>query len=199
MDQSQFETVFSSHGINFAIKVMSDEDLPAVEEYCETCADEGVENNSSLSALKIGRYEAERWWLVYDLEAEKVISLAGCYHFKEYQENSYRGMYRLATLKEYRGKAGPFGKDQKSCFGWGRILPLQVNFARSQGAAELLFTTNSGDEGDLNSLRQNRVCELVFERLGMAQKIGEIELYTKKQNLWKVLIEDVYSKKRLQL
>ncbi len=197
--QNQFTHKFQSHGKQFAIKTYDNSDKSALEDYCQQCDREGVVNNSSIYNLKLGRMGEEQWWLVYDELESKIVSVSGCYHFKEYKEGAYRCMFRLATLKDYRGKAGPFSKDQKSCFGWGRLLPFQVAWAKSQGANKLIFTTNSGDEGDVNSLRQNRVCELVFEKLGMAKKIDEIELYYKKQNLWEVLIEDVYSKKRISL
>ena len=45
----------------------------------------------------------------------------------------------------------------------------------------------------------NKVCELVFEQLKMAKKIATTELFNTRQNVWEVLIEDVYEKKPLLL
>jgi hypothetical protein len=189
-----------THGDHhFGIKVMEKSDYPALTDYCLQCECDGTPNNTSLEKMKVGRFNADRWWLVYDLDKNIIVSVAGAHPIDIYQQGCWRIMFRLATIKKYRAKAGPLYKDQRSCFGWGRLLPHQVKYCLMQGAKNVIFTTNSTTDGDSNSLKQNRICEAVFEKLGMAKKIDEVTLYQTKQNVWQVLITNVYTKEKLVL
>ena len=193
------EKFFTYNGLNFRLKQYSEEDALKLLEYCETCGNEGVPNNSSLKYLKMNRWSNDRWWVVYNLEKNIIVSVSGAHPLLEYASDCWRIMFRLGTIKEFRGKAGPMYKDQRSCFGWGHMLPFQIEFCKSMGAKKIVFTTNCDNMGDLNSQKQDKICNLVFERLGMAKKIDQLVLYNTTQNVWEVLVEDVISKTPLHL
>ncbi|MEM7646368.1 MAG: hypothetical protein AAF203_05620, partial [Pseudomonadota bacterium] len=171
--------------------------MNALEDYCKQCQREGSLNNTSPQKMKIGRFKGEKWWIVYDQSSQKIVSAAGTHPLPQIGIDTWRIMHRLATLRDFRAKAGPIGSDQRSCFGWGRLLPYQVAYCKIQGARKIVFTTNADEKGDPNSLRQNRVCELVFEKKGMAKKIATTVLFGVTQNIWQVGIQDVYSKKSI--
>ena len=199
MESGNIVETFTYDGHNYSIKTIDNHDQSALESYCQQCERDGVINNKSIKALKMNRFSNEQWWAVYDTDTNIIVSVSGCHSIYEYEQNCWRVMFRLATLKKYRSKAGALCKDQRSCFGWGRLLPHQIKFCRQQGAKKIIFTTNSKKGGDINSIKQNRICEAIFEKLGMAKKIEETSIYNTTQNIWQVLIEDVYSKKELIL
>lgn len=190
---------FSYNNLNYVIKTLEESDYPKLREYCARCEEDGVPNNSSIEKLKVKRWGNDEWWVVYNVEKNIIVSVTGAHPFFEYAPDCWRIMFRLATIKEFRGKAGPMAKDQRNCFGWGHALPLQVEFCKQMGAKKIVFTTNCSEEGDINSQKQDRVCRLVFERLGMAKNIDQQVIYNTRQNVWEVLIEDVVSKKPLRL
>ncbi len=190
---------FNYNSYQFKIKTLEQEDYSALNNYCLTCREEGVINNASPEKMKIGVFKNEKWWVVYDLHIRQIVSVAGVHLIPELSQDTWRIMHRLATIKAYRGRAGALSKDQRACFGWGRMLPLQINYCRDMGAKKIIFTTNAGSDGDIRSLKQNKICELVFEKLGMAKKIETRTLFYVKQNIWEVQIENVYTKKPLNL
>ncbi|MEA9356656.1 hypothetical protein SHI21_10590 [Bacteriovorax sp. PP10] len=190
---------FTFNNLNYLIKELDETDDAKLKEYCETCHADGVPNNSSISNMKVNRWGTDKWWGVYNLEKDIIVSASGAHPFEEYAPGHWRVMFRLATIKEFRGKAGPFSKDQRNCFGWGHILPFQIEYCKQMGAKNIVFTTNCDENGDANSMKQDKICSLVFERLNMAQKIDQKIIFNTNQNIWKVLIEDVMTKKPLVL
>jgi hypothetical protein len=194
-----FSYPFSYADQDYLIKRFSPADLDDLLVFCRTCELEGVHNNSSIKAMKLNQFEQEAWWLTYDLASNRVVSVAGVHPFDEFEKGAWRVMHRLATLREFRGRAGGFAKDQRSCFGWGRMLPFQVRYCQEHGANKIVFTTNCDpNDGDKNSLKQNRICEKVFEKLGMARCLGIHMVFGVQQRVWEVLITDVYTKKPLR-
>jgi hypothetical protein len=190
---------FTFNNLNYLIKELDETDEAKLKEYCESCQKDGVQNNSSISNMKVNRWGTDKWWVVYNLEKDIIVSASGAHPFEEYAPGHWRVMFRLATIKEFRGKAGPFSKDQRNCFGWGHILPFQIEYCKQMGAKNIVFTTNCDENGDSNSMKQDRICSLVFERLNMAKKIDQKIIFNTNQNIWKVLIEDVMTKKPLVL
>lgn len=190
---------FSYNNLNYLIKELDENDEAKLQEYCKTCENDGVPNNASIKNMKINRWGTDKWWVVYNVEKNIIVSASGAHPFEEYADGYWRVMFRLSTIKEFRGKAGPFSKDQRNCFGWGHILPFQIEYCRKMGAKKIVFTTNCDESGDANSMKQDRICNLVFERLSMAKKIDQKNIYGTLQNVWQVMIEDVQSKKLLVL
>lgn len=182
---------FSSHSNQYLIKELQEQDLLLLQDYCDQCRLDGVMNNISIEAMKIGNWKIDKWWVVLDEKKQKIICAVGCHPFDVYEQSSWRIMFRMATLKEYRGKAGPMSKYQSHCFGWGHILPFQVEYCLSMNAKKIYFTTNCDSQsGDINSLKQDRICQLTFEKLGMAKLIDTQVIYGTMQNVWEVLISD---------
>lgn len=190
---------FTFNNLTYLIKELDESDDVKLKEYCETCLKDGVPNNSSAALMKINRWGTDKWWVVYNLERDIIVSVSGAHPFEEYALGHWRVMFRLATIKEFRGKAGPFSKDQRNCFGWGHILPFQIEYCKKMGAKNIVFTTNCDESGDVNSNKQDKICSLVFERLNMAKRIDQKIIFNTNQNIWQVLIEDVMTKKPLVL
>jgi len=158
-----------------------------LEKFCKSCKIEGITNNSSIAAMKIGMFEKEAWW-VTRLNDNQIISASGMYHFPEISKNCWRVLFRTATLTAYRGLAGPVSKKFTHDFNWAKILPLQLEYGKTQGADMFVFTTNSAVGGDPNSLKTNRIISRALVQTGMIKLLHQdMTLYNTQQNVWQVL------------
>lgn len=137
--------------------------------------------------MKLGKWKNENWWTTW--VNDQIVSISGCHQFSEYKENCWRLMVRTATLKEFRGKAPGNFRQIKNDFNWGFILPYQIDYAKSQGAKTLVFTTNSDLNGDFNSLRTDKTIRTILEPQGLVKLIDEnVNIFYTKQNVWEIIV-----------
>jgi hypothetical protein len=173
---------------DFKITELDIENLPIeIFTFSKKCADQGLINNASPAAMKIGRWgkDNEAWWCTW-IDGE-IVSISGCCTFDEYRPDYWRLMFRTATLKEYRGKAPGSIRTIKTDFNWGYILPYQYEFAKSK-AKKLVFTTNSTSDGERNSYRTDRAIRKVLEPQGIVKLVEQdVEIFYTKQNVWELL------------
>lgn len=154
--------------------------------FAEKASAQGMTNNSSISAMKIGKWGNEAWWTTWYNDA--IISISGCHEFNNFEQDCWRLMVRTATLKEYRGRAPGSVKKIHNDFNWGHILPYQIEYAKYKGAKRLVFTTNSSVQGESNSFRTNRIVSSVLVKQGLVKLIASnIDIFYTKQNVWEVL------------
>ena len=119
--------------------------------FCQKAGVDNIENNSSLEKLKLTDDCA--LYLIY--YQNKIISLSYVHDFSNYYPNTWRCFTRTATLKKYRSKFFPFSKSLISCVGVNAYsLPLQVEYAFSKGAKQMVFTTNTGIAGGTKSSKK---------------------------------------------
>jgi len=172
---------------DFEIKSLNINNLPPeLFIFADKCKAQGLKNNASIEAMKIGRWGEEAWHTTWVDNA--IISISGCHSYPEYEQSCWRLMVRTATLDEYRGRAPGNIKYMKNDFNWGCILPYQVEHARNLGAKRLIFTTNSDSAGDANSVRTNRAIARTFEARGMARLLErDATVFYTKQNIWEIL------------
>jgi len=173
---------------DFEIKRLDMDNLPdELYTFADTCAEQGMQNNISVAAMKIGKWGNEAWWCTW--ADGKIISISGCHQMDQYEKGCWRLMVRTATLLEYRGRAPGSIRTIRTDFNWGHVLPYQVNYAVLQGATKVVFTTNSDSDGDKNSLRTNRVVRKVLEPQGLVKlDAQDVEIFYTRQNVWEIII-----------
>lgn len=173
---------------NFTISKLDISNIPdELYTFFKECSKDNIINNSNIKAMKIGRFGHEAWWVTYI--DNKIVSISGMYHFPEISENCWRVMFRTATLKAYRGLAGPVSKKFTHDFNWSKILPLQIEYGKQHGADLFVFTTNSTPKGDANSYKTNKVISRALVQSNMIKLLHkDINLYNTQQNVWQVLI-----------
>lgn len=171
----------------YEIKKIDINFLPAeLFTFCQECSRQGIINNSSIEAMKIGRWNNDAWWATW-IDG-KIISVSGAHALPEISDHCWRVMVRTATLPPFRALAGPVSKTLSHDFNWGKILPYQIKHAIEQGADKIVFTTNSSTSGDLNSYRMNSVVEKTLAVRGLVTLIKQdIILFHTVQNVWEVL------------
>ena len=173
---------------DFKIKPLNINELPLeIFIFAENCKAQNIKNNESIEAMKLGKWKNENWWTTW--VNDQIVSISGCHQFSEYKENCWRLMVRTATLKEFRGKAPGNFRQIKNDFNWGFILPYQIDYAKSQGAKTLVFTTNSDLNGDFNSLRTDKTIRTILEPQGLVKLIDEnVNIFYTKQNVWEIIV-----------
>lgn len=171
----------------FTIERLDIKNLPSeLYQFADQARSQGLTNNSSIAAMKIGRWGNEAWWATW--HDESIISISGCHEFSNFEDGCWRLMVRTATLKPYRGRAPGNVKQIRNDFNWGHVLPYQIDHARRNGAKRLVFTTNSDNSGDLNSFRTNRVVAKALVQQGLVKLIAsDVEIYSTRQNVWEIL------------
>lgn len=177
----------SSRITDFEIKLLNIDNLPTeFYDFCSTCESEGLVNNVSADAMKIGKWGKDAWWCTWYKDA--IISISGCHAWPEYEKDAWRLMVRTATLKEFRGRAPGSLRYMHNDFNWGHILSHQVDYAARNGAKKMYFTTNSDSSGDSNSLRTNKAIAKTFEPNGLAKLVEkDATVFYTKQNVWRIM------------
>lgn len=173
---------------DFEIKRLNINQLPdQLFMFAENCGKQGMVNNATVAAMKIGRWgPGEAWWATW--VDGKIVSVSGCHKYDEYEKDCWRLMVRTATLKEYRGRAPGNFRQIKNDFNWGFILPYQTEYAKSMGANKLIFTTNSDSSGEANSARTNNTVARVLEPQGLVRlDAKDVNIFYTRQNVWEIL------------
>ena len=85
---------------DFEIKELNINSVPnKLFTFANQCKAQGMENNKSIDAMKIGRWGNEAWWYTYT--DDKIVSISGCHSYDTYEKDCWRLMVRTATLKEW--------------------------------------------------------------------------------------------------
>jgi hypothetical protein len=171
---------------DFEIKELNINSVPdTLFTFADQCKTQGMKNNESVAAMKIGLWGNEAWWYTYT--DNKIVSISGCHSYDTYKKDCWRLMVRTATLKEYRARAPGNFRIMKNDFNWGFILPYQVAHARSQGAKALIFTTNVSAEP--GSVRMNNFVAKVLAPAGQCKLIeSNADIFYTNQNVWEILV-----------
>jgi len=172
-----------------------------VNEFCNQCKDDGFNNNSSIPALKMGKWGAEeKWWAVY--YNDKIVSISGAHILPHIHQNCYVIAYRLATLDAFKGMASSIVSSRMlTCFGMGRMLPYMVDWCKSRGATDIIMTFNSPDNGDDPSGTMHKAHRVAHNILPRDNKFSlmyqDFPLYGAKQDVWKLNYRDLITMEEL--
>lgn len=171
-------------------KKLEKEDLSRLEVFCEACADLDLQNNSSFEALKISEIKPPygQYWLVVDGATESIVGISGCHYLPEISSTAYRILYRSCMLPSYRmfKSNGLFKKitDHEPLF--KNLVPLQVAWAKQQGAREIVITTNSSKDETWKEkmVQMDRVLRVMEKQKIVSLYRSDMELYNCLQNVW---------------
>ena len=198
------ETWIGADNLEFKLVEYTPNILNDVQTFCEACAAEGIDNNSSLQAMKFGKWgELEQWHVVY--HGDKIIAMSGSHYYPHFHKDCYRIMYRMATLKAYRGMASEkisLRKMQHN-FCFRAIMPAQVDWCLTKGATEIIATTNSPDNIDyggtmhkVHNHGRRRRPNTKSDNMTLIQK--DADVYNTKQDIWRVNVRDFATGKKIK-
>ena len=196
------ETWTGADNLEFKLVEYTPSILADVQAFCEACAAEGIENNSSLKAMKFGKWgDLEQWHMVY--HGDKIIAISGSHYYPHFHQDCYRIMYRMATLKAYRGMASAKMSLRKMqhnfCF--RAIMPAQVDWALTKGATEIIATTNSdvADGETMNKVHSHGRNRRPSGKTGWMTLIHKDALvYNTKQDIFRVNVRDFVTLEKIK-
>lgn len=171
---------------DFSIEQLNINNLPdEIFIFFNECKKENLINNIDVQTMAFGKRPQEAWWVTkYN---GKIISISGCHRFKFLGANAWRVLVRTATLKSYRGKAGPIKKNLTHDFNWGHILKFQVDYCKINGGTDFYFTTNPVNEKSEANEKTDKAMSKILEPQGYITKVeSNIKIYDVEQNIWKI-------------
>jgi hypothetical protein len=175
---------------DIVFKKLEENDLTELEIFCLKCKELGYHNNSSFQTIKLSLMKMPygQYFIGYDNHKKLIFNLSGVHVINEINLNSYRTLFRGASLPEYTlGKLG-----LASSYQFTKILNLQIDFILNyNNSAEFYITTNKEkSETNAKSHRLDSIYGPKAEKLGLITKINdEFDYMNTKQTLWKVNVE----------
>ena len=168
----------------------SDSHMEKLELFCNRCKQIGIINNSSVDKLKIDTFANRnlKYWIVEDKKKGEIVGIAGAHEIDELGRGFYRLLFRGCMLPRYRGMGLPgLSKRHMNSFLFKNITPLQISWAKSQGAKDFVITTNIHFNAGMSKtdllfrkLEKQRVVSLCFK---------DIDLFHTRQNVWKLNLD----------
>jgi hypothetical protein len=167
------------------ITTIRDKHLEMLQEFCNTCAELGYQNNSSFLAMKLlwCKQLGEYWCAIED---NKIIAVAGCHPLPEVNPSAWRIMFRGCELPKNDSFKG-LGKGDWNSITQREFIPLMIKWIPSQ---ELYITTNiRNDHSNGKALRNHRLMGLLAKQ-GILDDCGNMLLNNHDQTLWKLNINE---------
>lgn len=164
-------------------------DKEKIIEFCSICGVEGITNNRSLEAIKIGVFKDDKWFAIFSQQKfnpEKLVSISGCYPDPSTEKKLWRVLFRTATLPDFRSKAGAFTRNLNHEFAWSQLLPLQIKHGLANGAERFFFSTNTNQSGDTKSNRVDQFVQKVLVPKGQVHFLKKELSYGVIQNFWEI-------------
>lgn len=182
------------NGYEFRTVEYDPSQLDKLKEFCVKCGEEGNKNNASLKALKFGKWGAlEYWTFVY--HKDDIISMSGAHYLPHIHDKCFYVNYRLATLKEWRLTCGSRGRPTQMTneFGFGRLIPWQIDWALENGAT-LCVNTTVGPPFEDNTGTMHKIwkaAKWIYPQQGKLTMIYEdFPLYGVKQDVYRYNLRD---------
>tara|TARA_R100000541_G_scaffold22252_1_gene32222 strand:- start:162 stop:593 length:432 start_codon:yes stop_codon:yes gene_type:complete len=135
---------------------------------------------------------------------DKIIAISGSHYYPHFHKDCYRIMYRMATLKAYRGMASAKMSLRKMqhnfCF--RAIMPAQVDWALTKGATEIIATANSpeldngGVMDKVHSHARNRRPNGKTGWMTLIHK--DASVYNTKQDIFRVNVRDFATQEKIK-
>lgn len=165
-------------------KLLTLEDIPAVNQFCKECQTLGYENNTSLETMK---FHSATFFAAYDQEC--IVSLAGVHQLPEVNKHAWRCLFRGAQLPGYTPQWSM--NIFKSGIHFSQFLYRQIKHVQTiDPSAEFYISTNLQSTIGAKSHRMNDVMMPRIAKMGVWNLHAEnIMLYNVPQNLWKVDVE----------
>jgi len=165
-------------------KLLTNDDIPIIEDFCQECSLLGYKNNESLESMK---FNFATFFAA--LHNGKIISLAGVHPLPEVNKNAWRCLFRGAQLPGYTPQWSM--NIFKSGIHFGQLLYRQIKHVQSiDPSAEFYISTNLESTTGAKSHRMNDVMMPRIAKMGIWHLHAEnVTLYYVQQNLWKIDIE----------
>jgi hypothetical protein len=175
---------------NQVVRLLLDNDLPQLKEFCEHCRLLGLENNKDFTAIKLSEMTMPHGQFFIATDDDKIFSLAGIHKFLEVGPNAYRCLFRGAQLPGYTPQ---WSMDIfKSGIHFSYFLYAQIKFIQDTNPlAEFYISTNvdNPSAGSSSKLDKYMMPRLVKKGYCSLYR-NNVTLYNTQQNIWKINVDN---------
>jgi len=158
--------------------------------FCQVCAKLGYRNNSDFVKMKLD------WCLETDGQFhltyadKKLIAVSGCHPLPEIGSNTYRVLFRGATIE--KNLLDVVSKTHMNSLVFLLHIPRQIEWASSRGADQFVITTNWVNP-DITSMESSHRVMKLLEKQGILECLVEkTELFYTTQTVWKLNVEKYF-------
>jgi hypothetical protein len=184
---------------NLIFRPLLDSDLPALETFCNECAELGYENNKSFESIKLDKMKMPYGQFFVGLDKDKIVTFAGVHNFPELGNNAWRCLFRGAQLPGYTPawSVNIF----KSWIHLSHLLYYQVKLIQQlDSSAEFYISTNVDNKKAGVSSRLDKTIMPRLVKQGMfTLHSKDIILYNTLQNVWKLNTETYLRERNLYI
>lgn len=175
----------------------SDIHKPSLEKFCKLCQEQGYKNNQSLDAIKLEWCldQGGQFFLTYIDDI--IVSISGCHPLPEISKDTYRILFRGATLHQYQNHLGIMSKTHMTSIPFYTHIPLAINWTNLLGNKQLVITTNWDNSNVVSMNKSHKVLGLLAKQGIVDCLIEKTELFYTEQTVWQ-LNKDRYTEVRNQ-
>lgn len=183
--------------INKRLKTVgyTDRHLGFVEEFCQQCKLAGYKNNESIEAMKLDWCLSQGGQFFLTYLDDRIISLSGCHPLSEISKNTYRVLFRGATLPEYQNLTGAMSKTHMNSIPFFYHVPRQISWAKQVGRDCIVVTTNYENIEIKSMSKSHRVFYSLAKQGIVDQLVEKMKLFYTDQAVWQIN-ENEYFKHR---
>lgn len=175
---------------NQIVRLLTDDDLLQLKEFCRQCEALGLENNKDFTAIKLSEMSMPRGQFFIATDDSKIFSLAGIHKLPEIGPTAYRCLFRGAQLPRFTPQ---WSMDIfKSGIHFSYFLYAQIKFIQNiDPLAEFYISTNVDNLGAGSSSRLNKFMMPRLVKKGYCSLYqSSATLYNTQQNIWKINVDN---------
>lgn len=167
-----------------------------LRDYFKKCQEQGFKNNISEDSIKLDWCLDSKGQFFLTYMGDQVVSMSGCHPLPEIGANTWRLLFRGATLREYQNIFNVTSKTHMNSIPFLYHIPKQIEWALLQGAEQFVITTNYQNTEIPSMEKSHRVFQLL-EKQGLVKCLVEkIDLFYTEQTVWELYIEKYYIKRQ---
>ena len=174
------------------VKVITDDLIPNLENFCKKAKELGYVNNSSLKEM---RFEKTKEWGEYfcAMENGNIIAVAGCHPLPEVSNDAWRILFRGCELPHNNNFKG-LGKGDWNSVTQREFIPRFIDYCPTD---KLYITTNIYREHSNGKAARNHRLMGLLAKQGILEKYCDMELYNCEQTVWRLDINEYNSRRSL--
>lgn len=159
----------------------------ALEQFCNSCKEQGYRNNESFTAMKLEwcLEQGGQFFLTYINDT--IVSVSGCHPLPEVGNNAYRILFRGAALKEYQNYPRVLSKHLMTGIPFYTHIPLANEWCNS---SQLVITTNWNNSGITSMNKSHNVLGLLARQGIVNCLIKKMNLFYTEQTVWQLNMEN---------
>jgi len=161
--------------------------------FCSKCADLSYYNNISLQAMKLEWCLSKKGQFFLTYYDNLLIGLSGCHPLPQVGNDVFRILFRGIELPEFRNIFNVVSKTHMTSIPFYYHIPLQIDWAKQQGAKKFVVTTNWDNPDGITSMnKSHRVFQLLEKQNIVSCIVKEMTLYETVQSVWELNINNYF-------